>query len=78
MKKKKVSKKEERDEINRLAASVAVIGRAQARHAKTGKNKGWMRCPLCKKKHSVRWTRSTNNGHVWAKCKTPGCIQFVQ
>lgn len=34
-------------------------------------------CPACEI-GTVRWTRSSSNGHIWAHCSTPYCFKVMQ
>jgi hypothetical protein len=48
--------------------------------AKHGDEKGIedeMECPICQK-GIIHYSIAGNNGHVWARCSTDGCVRFVQ
>ena len=37
---------------------------------------GEIECPACGK--VLKYSRSSYNGHVWGKCETEGCLQWMQ
>lgn len=38
---------------------------------------GEITCPACDG-GTVRWTRASVNGHLWASCSTPNCFSVMQ
>jgi len=39
-------------------------------------NRGKIVCPKCG--GELHYTRAKVNGHVWGKCKTEGCLSWMQ
>jgi hypothetical protein len=39
---------------------------------------GVVECPKCGVADALQFTRARSNGHIWGKCKTPGCVSFMQ
>jgi hypothetical protein len=39
--------------------------------------RGSFKCPCCQD-GTVKWSRSPNNGHIWAMCDTPNCLAMGQ
>lgn len=37
---------------------------------------GLIVCPKCK--GTLKWTRASNNKHVWGKCQTTDCLSWMQ
>ena len=38
--------------------------------------KGNIECPKCHR--DLYWTRSSFNKHIWGKCRTEDCIEWMQ
>lgn len=71
----------------RLTQEIAKIG--QARKAivesiggpwKRGKPAayGTIDCPVCEKKRTLNFSRFSYNGHIHARCDTPGCVAWME
>ena len=39
-------------------------------------DRGKITCPCCG--GDLHYTRASSNRHVWGKCKTEGCLQWMQ
>lgn len=39
---------------------------------------GFTRCPVCGHQEALAYSRQGRNGHVWARCRTPGCGTAVE
>jgi hypothetical protein len=39
---------------------------------------GTMDCPVCNAVGSLRFSRASYNGHIHAKCKTAGCVSWME
>lgn len=65
-------------ETNARFQRVGMIRKAiMAEHKATGSNGGELACPACKT-GTVQWTRARSNGHVHARCSTPGCASWME
>lgn len=70
----------------KLQAMLECICQIQEKHkvepeweCPTGKNKdarGEMECPICQGK--LHYTIAGYNGHIWGKCETEDCLQWMQ
>ena len=39
---------------------------------------GAMDCPVCGGTRTLRYHESSHNGHIHARCKTDGCVSFME
>ena len=61
-----------------LVCVIEAITKAHKIKEKTGDVSGRMTCPKCGVKDALGWSISRTNGHVWGKCKTNNCLQWIQ
>jgi hypothetical protein len=40
--------------------------------------RGTIDCPVCKAAQALHFSRSSYNGHIHAKCKTPECVAWME
>jgi hypothetical protein len=40
--------------------------------------RGYIDCPVCDAKDSLSFMRSGYNGHIHARCNTPGCVAWME
>jgi hypothetical protein len=63
-----------------LKERFAAITKAHQEIRKMAKEKningGWIHCPTCNK--PLHFSIAKLNGHIWAKCETEGCIQWME
>lgn len=69
-----INKKEEAFELraNHMVTAIEIIQK------KVGKSRGCsgsIDCPECGK--DLKYSVASGNGHIWAKCSTPGCIVWI-
>ena len=64
--------KEEMERINATFKAINTIRKG----LKRGTEKGFMECPYCK--GMLRFTVSSYNGHIWGKCETPDCLDWIE
>lgn len=43
-----------------------------------GGSQGVIDCPCCKAAGALAFTRSGHNGHIHAKCRTDGCVSWME
>lgn len=60
----------------KMRASIPLIGRIKATN-KGRSNSGADPCPACEG-GTLHWRIARYNGHVHARCSTPGCISFME
>ena len=41
-------------------------------------SRGCIACPVCGQPDSLHFTRAGYNGHIHAKCKTQGCVSWME
>jgi hypothetical protein len=39
---------------------------------------GLINCPLCNQPASLQYSRASYNGHIQARCKTEGCVRWME
>jgi len=39
---------------------------------------GLINCPVCHRLETLQYSRSGYNGHIHAKCSTPGCVSWME
>ncbi|HRG29201.1 MAG TPA: DUF550 domain-containing protein [Chitinophagales bacterium] len=64
-----IPEEEEEVVVKNLVIALSLIG------DKLGGN-GFIICPQCGNK--LYWTRASSNKHVWGKCNTEGCLNWMQ
>jgi hypothetical protein len=35
-------------------------------------------CPVCQVKLALTYCRTASNGHIYARCRTPGCVCWME
>lgn len=76
------SPKIEKIKLARSAIVFQILERLADRMARGEKGeviemKGDINCPVCKK-GKVRYDAAMYNGHIWAKCSTEDCVDWVE
>jgi hypothetical protein len=63
------------DHVKQFMTTIPLISRIKKEHK--GKNwKGIEKCPVCEGK--LHMTHSSYNGHVWGKCETENCLNWLE
>jgi hypothetical protein len=61
--------------VNRFMTSIPLISRIK-KERKGSNWKGIEKCPVCEGK--LHMTHSSYNGHVWGKCETENCLNWLE
>jgi hypothetical protein len=73
-----MKKKGEKTVAKWKLARQAIIEHIGAEHLKEDAH-GVINCPVCKTTDSLKFTYAGSyNGHVWAKCITENCVEFIE
>ena len=65
------------ESIDAVVAMISASADAKQKGFKRGNGgRGEMQCPICK--GTLCYSVASINGHIWGKCKTDGCVSWMQ